>query len=226
MFKPKNRNLIITQREHARLAGNIAVYWGNENFNLPRIPLSSIVEGITFHQNGYDLLDTYPVKEMDEDTLIKVFERDFNVLMSNTEAELVDMFHQFRLVSKRLATKPSEKFESLQKNFEAAIKNKLSHSKYEKRDFIWADRIINLCDRISFNFSFGEKITEIIPVYPKIGSEEKIEIKQSLMDKDTIELDNWPFSSKEIKSIVIAYKKEGYPKMLTPVLLEFKLIQS
>lgn len=224
MFKPKNRNLIISQREHARLAGNIAVYWGNRSFDLPKIPLQSVVKGITFHQNGYNLLDTYPVKEMDDYTLLNVFKNDFNVQMSDKEAELINMFHQFRLVSKRLITKPSDKFKKLQKDFKIAIENKLTSTKYNKGDFLWADRITNLCDRISFNFSFGEEITEIIPVYPQVGSEEKVEIKQSLSEENTIELDNWPFSSKEIKNVVIAYESAGYPKLLKAVLLEFRLL--
>lgn len=224
MFKAKKTNLIIPQREHARLAGNIAIYWGNKIFDLPKIPLHSVVKGITFHQNGYDLLDTYPVKEMSDATLLNVFRNDFNVQMSNREAELINMFHQFRLVSKRLTIKPSEKFEKLQKEFEIAIENKLTSSKYSKGDFLWVDRITNLCDRISFNFSFGEETVETIPVYPKTESEEKIEIKHLLIDKNTIELDNWPFSSKQIRNVVIAYENKGYPKLLKAVLLEFRLI--
>lgn len=224
MFKPRNRSLIIPQREHARLAGNIAVYWGNERFHLPRIPLSTVIKGITFHQNGYELIDTHPVIEMSDDTLVKVLRNDFNVQMSDIEAELISMFHQFRLVSKRLITKPSEEFVKLQKEFEIAIENKLARSKYSKGDFLWADRITNLCDRISFNFSFGEEITEIIPIYSKVGSEEKVEIKQTLKGENTIELDKWPFSSKQIRNVVIAYESEDYPKTLRPVLLEFKLI--
>ena len=224
MFKAKKRNLIIPQREHARLAGNISIYWGNKIFDLPNIPLHSVVKGITFHQNGFSLLDTYPVKEMDDDTLLNVLKNDFNVQMSDGEAGLINMFHQFRLVSKRLITKPSEKFGELQKEFKIAIENKLRSSKYSKNDFLWADRITNLCDRISFNFSFGEEIAETIPVYPKVGSEKEIEIKQLLKDENTIELDNWPFSSKEIKNVVIAYESEGYPKLLKPVLLEFILL--
>lgn len=102
--------MIIPQREHARLAGNIAVYWGNKDFELPKLALYAVVKGITFHQNGYDLLDTYPVKEMDDDTLLHVLKNDFDVHMSDREAELINMFHQFRLVSKRLVAKPSEKF--------------------------------------------------------------------------------------------------------------------
>ncbi len=223
MFKPINQDLVIPQREHARLAGNIAVYWGNKDFDSPIIPFHSVVRGITFHQNGYDLLDTYPVKEMDEDTLVGVFRNDFSVQVSDIEAELINMFHQFRLVSKRLITKPSETFENLQKEFEIAIENKLTRSKYSKADFLWADRITNLCDRISFNFSFGEKITETIPVYPKVGSEEKLEIVQSLKDANTIILDKWPFSSKQIRNVVVAYESKGYPKTLRPVLLEFLL---
>lgn len=225
MFKPKNQNLIIPQREHARLAGNIAVYWGNKDFDSPKIPLHSVTRGITLHQNGYDLLDTYPVKEMDENTLVGVFRNDFSVQISDREAELINMFHQFRLVSKRLITKPSEKFEKLQKEFEIAIENKLTRSKHSKDDFLWADRITNLCDRISFNFCFGEKIIEAVPVYSKIGLEKKVEIIQSLRDEKTIELDHWPFSSGEIKNVIIAYKNEDYPEVLTPVLLEFRLIQ-
>lgn len=161
---------------------------------------------------------------MDDDTLINVFRDDFNVQMSDREAELINMFHQFRLVSKRLKTKPSEKFEKLQKDFEIGIENKLTSSKYSKDDFLWADRITNLCDRISFNFSFGEDIVEPISVYPKVGSDEKIEIRQLLRDKSTIELDSWPFSSKEIRNVVIAYENENYPKLLKTVLLEFRLL--
>ena len=161
---------------------------------------------------------------MDDDTLINVFKNDFNVQMSDTNAELISMFHQLRLISKRLTTKPSDKFEKLRKEFEVAIKEKLPSSKYSKDDFLWADRITNLCDRISFNFSFGEEMAESISVYPKVGSGDIIEIKQLLKDEHTIELENWPFSTKQIRNVVIAYESEGYPKLLRPVLLEFRLL--
>ena len=64
-------------------------------------------------------------------------------------------------------------------------------------------------------------MAESISVYPKVGSGDIIEIKQLLKDEHTIELENWPFSTKQIRNVVIAYESEGYPKLLRPVLLEF-----
>lgn len=224
MFTYKSKNLVIPQREHARLAGNIAVYWGNKHFDLPRIPLSTVVKGITFHQNGYDTFDINPVGEMSEDILYRVFENDFNVDMKDQNAELVNMFHQFRLVNGKVKREGSEKFKKLKEEFNQVIQTRLKTSKFREKDFLWTNRITHLCDKVSFNFCMENKVEEIVPLYIKTNSQVMQNSKHRLVSENTVQLDSWPFSIREIKSVVIGYEKLNYPNHLIPHLLQVKLV--
>ena len=57
MFRSSRRDVVFPQAEHARLAGAIALAWGNERFARPALPFDAFVRGVTLHDRGYGQLD-------------------------------------------------------------------------------------------------------------------------------------------------------------------------
>lgn len=223
IYQAKKCRVVIPQRNHAHLASQIAEYWGNNSFELPKIPLETIVKGIAFHQNGYEPFDTISVKELTGDALAQILKRDFYYEMGDIEAELISMFHQHRLVQVILSNRASEEFLDLEMEFDHEIHKKLQSSKYDKTAFIWSNRITHLCDKLSFNFCIGNKVEETVPLFRKVSDELSIDSHHSLFDTDKMKLKPWPFSSESIKLNVVGYKSEKYPEQLDPVLLRLEL---
>lgn len=224
MFVNPSKNLVVPQRNHAHLAANIATYWGNTRFDLPVIPFQSILKGIAFHQNGYYLFDTNQVTQMSDDVLLQVLKDDFYLDCNDNDAELVCMFHQHRLISNVVNNTKEARYGKLKEEFEKVINKKLAQSQYTQKDFLWANRITHLCDKISFNFSMGKTIPENVEIYEKIDSSKTI-VSTHQLQGDTIYLDPWPFSIDRITSTVIAYKQKGYPSELTSELMTLTIMR-
>ncbi len=60
MFKSKQRPLAIPQSEHQKLAGTLALIWGNDDFERPVVPFKSFLAGVGLHDRAYGPLDTFP----------------------------------------------------------------------------------------------------------------------------------------------------------------------
>src|SRR3954468_14813235 len=65
MFRSARRDVVFPQAEHARLAGALALAWGNERFTRPALPSDSFVRGVTLHDRGYGLLDEDEIGRME-----------------------------------------------------------------------------------------------------------------------------------------------------------------
>src|SRR5262249_39739547 len=61
MFTSKQRPIVIPQWEHQKLAGTLALLWGNADFDRPPIPFESFLTGIALHDRAYGLLDNLPI---------------------------------------------------------------------------------------------------------------------------------------------------------------------
>lgn len=225
MFRSEVRELIVTQREHARLAGFIAAHWGNESFEKPRLNLHSLVKGITFHQNGYDVFDKVDFRTLSELELVEVYRRDIKVELRDTTAELVNLYHQLRLINKKIKENPEfTTFISLRKKVENLISQKMAEQNFREEDYAWSNRITHLCDKISFNFCFGEPIEEEVGIYPKVETQELMRARITIKDPETVIVDPWPFSKNTIDSLVIGYRQENYPRKLIPELINCKTL--
>ena len=53
MFKSKLRPITIPQAEHGKLAGTLALLWGNAQIERPAIDFASFVMGVGLHDRGY-----------------------------------------------------------------------------------------------------------------------------------------------------------------------------
>lgn len=224
MFESKSLPIIVPQQEHARLAGFLAFSWGNKDFDKPAYSLEAIATGLTFHHMGYGPLDTVAFRELPEDEILEVFKKDIAIELGDVDAELVNLFHQLRLVNNRLARGNSEGFLKLQKKIESMIAAKLTKSNFSREDFEWANRITHLCDRLSFNFCQGEVAEAAVDVYSQRESLQKVSISNWLVGTDTIVVDPWPFAKDEIHFVVIAYLAEKYPQTLLPHLIHVQIL--
>ena len=79
MFKSSKRPIVIPQSEHLRLAGALAMLWGNDLFEFPPLPLPSVVMGIGLHDRGYGYLDNHAIGEVDEETWLRITRRGFSM---------------------------------------------------------------------------------------------------------------------------------------------------
>jgi hypothetical protein len=61
------RPIAIPQWEHQKLAGTLAVLWGNADFVRPSVPFDSFVMGIGLHDRAYGPLDNLPIGELPEE---------------------------------------------------------------------------------------------------------------------------------------------------------------
>jgi len=224
MFRNERLGVIIPQQEHARMAGHVALHWGNENFDKPKIGVEALVKGLTLHHMGYGPNDTLDFTSLNDEELLKVYENDTQVSLGDTDAELVNLFHHLRLVRNRNEKTPTEAFLDLQKEIETTIETKLTQSKFTKADFDWTNKITHLCDRIAFNFSMGKMKEPSIGICSRVGSNDAVAVVHDV-DVETITLHPWPFSVKSFKGFVIAYESKDYPHSLSPVLMEYEVKQ-
>lgn len=224
MFKSERLPIIVPQQEHARLAGALAMRWGNDIFDRPSIPIESLAKGLIFHHVGYGSFDTVAFRELSEKGILEVFEKDIAADLGDVDAELVNLFHQLRLIKNRLARTNSKGFLKLQEKVELMISTKLPRSNFEREDFERANRITHLCDRLSFNFSQGAVAEANVDVFARRGSSEKIGITNELVGTDTIVVDPWPFTGDEVNALIIAYAADQYPEVLIPYLIQVSVI--
>lgn len=217
MFKSERLPIIVPQQEHARLAGSLALFWGNEEFDKPNFPVESLAKGLMFHHMGYGSTDNVAFRELSEKELLHIFEGDI-------DAELVNLFHQLRLINNRFEQTKSPNFEKLKIQVETMISQRLQASKYTREDFEWANRLTHICDRLSFNFCQGLEAEANVDVFPRRNNSEKISITNELVGTSTIVVDPWPFSVSEIPCVVVAYVAENYPNVLVPYLVQATVV--
>ena len=66
MFRSKQRRIAIPQWEHHKLAGTLALLWGNAEFERAQVPFESFLSGIGLHDRAYEPLDNLPIGELPE----------------------------------------------------------------------------------------------------------------------------------------------------------------
>ena len=77
MFRSRRRPVVFPQAEHARLAGTIALAWGNDQFARPALPFDAFVRGVTLHDRGYGQLDADGIGEVPPDRWVAIQRASF-----------------------------------------------------------------------------------------------------------------------------------------------------
>ena len=99
MFRNSLTSLLIPQMELARLAAHLAVHWGNESFDRPRVPWESYLTGVLYHDRGFGLLDRHELGVASEVERLRMFHRTVTSVFADPVAEIVIQMHVLRLLS-------------------------------------------------------------------------------------------------------------------------------
>lgn len=221
MFKSKRRPIVTPQSEHLKLVGTMAMLWGNDKFDSPPIERESMIAGMGTHDRGYGYLDNHPIGGMDESEWFPIARRTFNMPCTDVVADSIVKYHFRRLAGHD--DSPGRK--ALTKEFSKAIDEHLEKHNLSKELFDRIDRITDLCDSLSFSLCFDMPASGEISIYPRNGQDTEIAVKYHVED-GVISAEPWPFSVNSYQGYLLAYKSDGYPEMLDPVILSYELRKS
>jgi len=198
MFRSSRRDVVFPQAEHARLAGAIALAWGNERFARPPVPFDAFVRGVTLHDRGYGQLDADGIGEVSPARWLEIQWAGFAPRGEEPVVDLVVALHVHRLVGGRDA------------GMTAALPELRRAAGVEESDAAEADRITNLCDRVAFDFCVEE---------PASGRAAGIDY--AVDGYGGITLEPWPLGPSSVGGIILGFSAKGYPDVLEPVVVPF-----
>ncbi len=200
--------MVFPQAEHARLAGAIALAWGNEQFAPPALPFDAFVRGVTLHDRGYGQLDADAIGEVAPYRWIEIQRAGFAPRGEESVVDLVVALHVHRLVAGGDA------------GMTAALPALHRAAGVDERDAGEADRITDLCDRIAFDFCVEEPASGSVAVAPAQGAE-PVAIDYTVDGHGKITLEPWPLGPRSLGGIILGFATSGYPDELDAVVTPF-----
>lgn len=218
MFRSKSRQIVTPQSEHLKLAGTLAMLWGNEQFEVPPIEQHSLIAGIGLHDRGYGYLDNSPIGGMSDEEWQEIARRGFNMPCSDVVADTIVKYHFRRLASYGTSNIRKE----LHAEFSLGIQTQLQQHKLSQTLFDRIDRITDLCDSLSFEFCFEAPASGKLSVFPHNAEETEV-VVEFHVENGEINVSPWPFSVDEYQGYLVAYQMDGYPTRLDPVILPYRL---
>ena len=218
MFKSKRRLVVTPQSEHLKLVGTLAMLWGNDEFDTPPIERASMIMGMGTHDRGYGYLDNHPIGGMKDSEWFPIARRTFYMPCSDVVADTIVKYHFRRLASHD----DSAERKALTAEFSAALDEHLKAHNLSKELFDRIDRITDLCDSLSFSFCFDVPASGEISVFARNAEDTETTVKYHVED-GVLSADPWPFSVDRYEGYLVAYKTDGYPEQLDPVILPYVL---
>lgn len=219
MFISKVRPIAVPQAEHQRLAGALALAWGNANFERPNVPFESFVLGVGLHDRAYGELDQSPIGVISEEAWQALTWRGFEQEWADPIADLIAKRHLQRLAS----YSQSAERQAMASSMEETIQAKSRQHGFDPELFRRIDRITNLCDSVAFDFSFEATTTGTIKIFARNNSSEEVAVSYRV-EGSTIWLDPWPLKVERLSGAILGYQLEGYPQRLEPVLLAYQVV--
>jgi hypothetical protein len=221
MFKSKLRPIVIPQSEHQRLAGALALLWGNSFFERPQLPFTSLIAGIGLHDRAYGELDPFPIGELPEDEWLKLTRHGFYMPWSDPAADLITKLHLKRLVS----WVASPERQALLAEMEHVIDRQVEQNALSRTEFDRIDRLTDFCDSVSFDFCFEQPGQGAVTVFPKNDSEGSLSVRY-IIEAGKIQIDPWPFSVESYTGYLVGYDRNRYPNLLEPVIVPYRLAKA
>lgn len=218
MFKSKQRPVAIPQWEHQKLAGTLALLWGNASFARPAVPFASFVTGVGLHDRAYGPLDNLPIGELPEEEWLALTRSGFEHTWADPVADLIAKMHLQRLTSYgKAAVRQAQAAEMAESNQAHAQRYGLDLDLFAR-----VDRITNLCDRIAFDFCFEAPVGGEVKIFPHNVSDEEVAVHYRL-EGSVIEVDHWPFRVDSHAGYLVGYQLDEYPTILEPVIVSYTL---
>lgn len=221
MFKSKQRSLGIPQWEHQKLAGTLALLWGNADFERPPIAFESFLVGVGLHDRAYGPLDNLPIGELPEEEWLALTRRGFQMTWSDPIADLITKLHLKRLVSYG----NSSARQALAAEMTQAIGEQIQRYGLSAAAFERIDRITNLCDRIAFDVCFEAPAEGDVRIFARNDGDEEIVVRYRI-EHGAIQVAPWPFTVDSHAGYLVGYQLDGYPTVLEPAMLTYQLVQA
>jgi hypothetical protein len=219
MFKSKQRPIVIPQWEHQKLAGTLALLWGNANFERPPVPFESFLTGVGLHDRAYGPLDNLPIGGIPEQDWLALTRSGFEMTWADPIADLITKMHLKRLAS--YGSAPARK--ALAVEMTRAIQAQIQRHGLDAATFEQIDRITDLCDRIAFDFCFEAPAEGEVRIFPRNDRDEEIKVSYQF-EGGTIQVDPWPFGVDSHTGYLVGYQLQGYPRVLEPVIVPYRLV--
>jgi uncharacterized protein DUF3891 len=220
MFKSKQRPIAVPQWEHQKLAGTLALLWGNADFERPPVPFDSFLAGIGLHDRAYGPLDNLPIGELPEDEWLALTRAGFDMAWSDLAADVIAKMHLQRLAS--YGSAPARQAQAAQ--MLAEIREQLRRHGLDAAIFERIDRITNLCDRIAFDFCFEAPAQGHVRIFPRNGRGDETAVHYRIAG-GSIQVEPWPFGVDGHAGYLVGYQLDGYPAALEPALLPYQLVR-
>ena len=198
------------QREHARFSAALADTW-SDAFVPVRLPRERFVRGVAEHDRGYAEHDVDEIGQVPRDRWLAIQERGFAPTGEDTVADLVVALHVRRLVSGG----DDDRSRRLLQAMDATLPALVREGGVPAGDAAAADRITDLCDRISFDFCLEEPDSGAVDLLGADGSQARI--SYAVDGHGTIVLDPWPLDRPALGGTLHAYAAAGYPEVLEEV---------
>lgn len=220
MFKSKQRPLAIPQWEHQKLAGTLALLWGNAAFERPPVPFDSFVMGVGLHDRAYGPLDNLPIGEVPEQDWVALTLRGFEIAWPDATADLIAKMHLQRLMRYGSSSPRQAQAAAMGRSIAAFCeRHGLDRARFER-----IDRITHLCDRIAFDFCFEKPAEGEIAIFPENKSDTQVGVRYRIA-AGSIEVDPWPFGVESHTAYLVGYHLDGYPDVLNPFIVPYRLGQ-
>lgn len=218
MFKSKRRAIVTPQSEHLRLVGTLAMLWGNDDFDSPPFDRNSLIMGMGLHDRGYGLMDNFAIGGMSEEEWNKIARRSFHMQYSDVVADTIAKYHVRRLASHD----QSPERQAMTAEFSQRIDEQLEQHGLSRKVFDRIDRMTNLCDKISFDFCMDVPDSGEVSIHPRTDTDEEV-LVQYQVENGVIRIMPWPLAVTSYDGYLLAYRSDGYPEKLDPVILPYRL---
>ena len=221
MFRSKQRPIAVPQWEHQKLAGTLALLWGNADFERPPVSFDSFLVGVGMHDRAYGPLDNLPIGGIPEEEWLALTRSGFEMTWTDPIAELIAKMHLKRLAS--YGSAPAR--QALAAEMAHVIQAKIERHSLDATIFERIDRITDLCDRIAFDFCFEAPAEGEVHIFPWNDRDEEVAVGYRI-EGGTIQVDPWPFGVENHTGYLVGYQLEGYPAVLEPVIVLYQLMRA
>jgi len=201
---------VFPQAEHARFAAAIAFAW-NDAFAPVRLPRERFLHGVALHDRGYGEHDADEIGQVSRERWLAIQERGFAATGEDPLVDLVVALHVRRLVSSG-EDEPSRRVLDA---MDEALPRLVRDAGVSPEDAAAADRITDLCDRISFDVCRETPDAGGVEVLRADGS--PVRVSYTLDGQGTIVLDPWPLEPPALAGKVLGYAAGAYRDVLEPV---------
>lgn len=210
MFRSRRREVVFPQHEHARLAAAIAGAW-SDAFAPIRLPREQFVLGVAEHDRGYVEHDADEIGNLPAGRWLAIQERGFAAIHDDAVVDLVVGLHVRRLVSSRRDQETSSVLAAMDAEVPALVRA----AGVSAADARVADRVTDLCDRISFDFCLEEPASGSVEVVRADGT--AAAVRYVLDGHGAVTLEPWPLAVERLSGTLQAFAAERYPDDLEPV---------